>query len=96
MTRTSALPTASDEDPGAVPVPGAEIHRLHPALIRPGRCLARIEFTSFRPAEAAEWLPPGSQPPDQDATLAELFERRGTVSRIGIEPETPERAGVYL
>lgn len=73
-----------------------EIHRLHPALIRPGRCLARVEFTTFTPTEAADWLPDRVRPPGQDTTLAELFERRGTVSRIGIEPEAVEQTGVYL
>jgi hypothetical protein len=51
------------------------IGRLHPALRRPGRCWAEIEFTPFSGGEAATWLrrrgasrrAPGS------ATLAELF-----------------------
>jgi hypothetical protein len=51
------------------------IGRLHPALRRPGRCWAQIEFTPFSGREAATWLrrrgalrrAPGG------ATLAELF-----------------------
>ena len=51
-----------------------EIARLHPAVVRPGRCLCLIEFDRFSNAEARAWL-------DDDAvtgepTLAELFERR--------------------
>jgi TRAP-type C4-dicarboxylate transport system permease large subunit len=30
-----------------------EIGRLHPALVRPGRCLGAVEFTEFSPTEAA-------------------------------------------
>lgn len=31
-----------------------EIGRVHPALIRPGRCLARVEFTKFSPQESSD------------------------------------------
>jgi len=37
-----------------------DLGRLHPALTRPGRCLARIEFPRFNPQEAAQWLGEGS------------------------------------
>ena len=75
-----------------------DINRLHPALVRPGRCLAEIYFRPFSPAEAAEWLPDGASRPVADTTLAELFERRGATSRISA---TAERApsggdGMYL
>ena len=33
-----------------------EIRTLHPAVSRPGRCAANIEFEPLRPDEAAEWL----------------------------------------
>jgi hypothetical protein len=32
------------------------IGRLHPALRRPGRCWAEIEFTPFSGREAGTWL----------------------------------------
>jgi hypothetical protein len=32
------------------------LDKLHPALVRPGRALARIEFTRFNAAEASKWL----------------------------------------
>ena len=59
-----------------------EIGRLHPALVRPGRCLAAVEFTEFSPAEAAAWLGPGLPKPTQPLSLADLFERRGDVDRV--------------
>ena len=49
-----------------------ELNRLHPALIRPGRCLTRIEFTRFSPTEATTSFP--NRPTlNRPATLAELF-----------------------
>ena len=33
-----------------------EIRRLHPAVARPGRCAANIEFRPLSPAESASWL----------------------------------------
>lgn len=74
-----------------------EIGRLHPALVRPGRCLAAVEFTQFPPAEAAAWLGPSLPKPTRAMPLAELFERRGDVGRV----RTPDggedaRVGQYL
>lgn len=73
-----------------------ELHRLHPALVRPGRCLARIAFKSFSPAEAGQWLRAGAELPEQDATLAELFEQCGALERIGIQRQAEEKTGAYL
>lgn len=66
-----------------------EIGRLHPALVRPGRCLAAVEFTKFSPAEAAAWLGPDFPKPTQPLSLADLFERRGEVDRV----RTPDDLG---
>jgi hypothetical protein len=73
-----------------------ELHRLHPALVRPGRCLARVEFFRFPMHEARDWLPPGARLPDSPATLAELFEARGDVSRIGDVDDGNATTGQYL
>lgn len=74
-----------------------EIDRLHPALTRPGRCLARIEFTSFNPAEANHWLPNGSSTVTEAKTLAELFEIAGGASRIESNQQSEQaRIGQYL
>jgi SpoVK/Ycf46/Vps4 family AAA+-type ATPase len=70
-----------------------EISRMHPALVRPGRCLAAVEFTLFDVREASEWL---RTPVDRSATLADLFERRGDLSRIGPHRRPREATGQYL
>jgi hypothetical protein len=51
------------------------VGRLHPALRRPGRCWAEIEFTAFTRREAATWLRRhgASRRAPERATLAELF-----------------------
>ena len=50
--------------------------RLHPAIVRPGRCLAEIHVGRFGREEAAAWLgTPANVGPD-GATLAELFALR--------------------
>ena len=50
--------------------------RLHPAVVRPGRCLAEVEFPALTGGEAAALLGPGHPAPGE-LTLAEVFERRG-------------------
>ena len=73
-----------------------ELHRIHPALTRPGRCLARVEFSRFSPAEARQWLPDECPVPDQEFTLAELYEHAGQLDRIGEQPDHPRHVGQYL
>ena len=71
-----------------------DLRALHPAAIRPGRCLAQIEVGSFPAAEAAAWLgrPDDSVPP---MTLAELYARRN--ARAPISSAQPHAAlGLYL
>ena len=48
------------------------IGRLHPAVIRPGRCLSNIEVRAFTRAEASAWLGPDHTARDE-MTLAEMF-----------------------
>lgn len=33
-----------------------ELGKLHPAVVRPGRCAARTSFSAFQPTEALNWL----------------------------------------
>jgi hypothetical protein len=74
-----------------------ELNRLHPAIIRPGRCLARVEFDKFTPSEAKQWLPVGSKAPATDLTLAEMFEASGTIERIDAEQRVETcTTGQYL
>lgn len=46
---------------------------LHPAVTRPGRCLAKVEFELFSPADAAAWLGSAAHPPTGPSSLAELY-----------------------
>ena len=49
--------------------------RLHPAMSRPGRCLANVEFTPLAAQEANAWLAErGSERVDRPTTIAELYE----------------------
>jgi hypothetical protein len=48
------------------------IGRLHPAIVRPGRCLSSIEVRSFTRAEAAAWLGAAHTARDE-MTLAEMY-----------------------
>jgi len=70
------------------------LQRLHPAVARPGRCAARLEFKPFSAAEAAAWLTEheaehGTKTDYEgvtDATLANLFAR---VHGYELDPERP-------
>jgi hypothetical protein len=55
---------------------------LPPALLRPGRCLSMIEFTTFSIPDARRWLDdPSAEFPDGEPTLAELLHRCGALHR---------------
>lgn len=72
-----------------------DITRLHPALVRPGRCLARIAFDAFAPAEAQHWLGADTGP-GRAMTLADLLHASGELGMIeGYEAEQLS-TGVYL
>ncbi len=69
------------------------VGRLHPAVVRPGRCLAEVEFPPLSRAEAAALV--GGEVPAGNLTLAEVVERRGDVSRLASQaPAGP--TGQYL
>ncbi|MFF1509375.1 DUF5925 domain-containing protein [Streptomyces sp. NPDC058326] len=73
-----------------------DLERLHPAVVRPGRCLARIEVGPLTRAESVSWLGREEDVPREGATLAELFAlRRGTPPTGLPEPRTAG-AGLYL
>src|SRR3954447_5050055 len=58
---------------------------LHPAVVRPGRCLADVQFRPFTYDEAGEWLgdaPSSSLRPNEHLTLAELYRARGDLDPI--------------
>ena len=67
--------------------------RLHPAVIRPGRCLAQVHVGPLTKAEAEAWLGRDGVGAD-GATLAELFARRGGTPVTS--DERPAAIGLYL
>ncbi|MDT0544713.1 MULTISPECIES: DUF5925 domain-containing protein [Streptomyces] len=79
-----------------------DLERLHPAVVRPGRCLARIEVGRLTRREAVDWLGRESCGREDSvardgATLAELFAlRRGTrPTSVPAQPADTD-AGLYL
>jgi hypothetical protein len=72
------------------------LNKLHPALIRPGRCLAQVEFTRFTVEEARNWLSRNTAG-DKPLTLAELVERRRDMKQItnDYDPDA-DATGMYL
>jgi type II secretory pathway predicted ATPase ExeA len=71
-----------------------DLARLHPAVVRPGRCLARIEVPALPFAEARAWLGAPAGIPAGGATLAELYALRDGHEPV-IERETV-LSGQYL
>lgn len=67
------------------------IDRLHPALVRPGRCLSEIEFRAFSNSEARTRWPDRTFGPG-DVTLAEAF--HPDASGVVEGDDTP--VGLYL
>jgi Domain of unknown function (DUF5925)/ATPase family associated with various cellular activities (AAA) len=76
-----------------------DLHRLHPAVIRPGRCLAQVEMGPFPPAEAAGWLRQAgaaqcSASFTAPVTLAELYALRADRRTTAGQPR--DETGLYL
>lgn len=72
-----------------------DLERLHPAVVRPGRCLARIEVGRLSRDEAVRWLGTGEGIGRDGATLAELYAlRRGPAPTL--PAPTPLADGLYL
>ncbi|MFI5783613.1 DUF5925 domain-containing protein [Nocardia sp. NPDC051570] len=79
------------------------LSHLHPAVVRPGRCLAQLEMGRLSYAEATGWLDRelGDRPRPvvgaDGMTLAELIEAREDTSRIRAVPAGPMAGdGGYL
>ncbi|XVV10695.1 DUF5925 domain-containing protein [Actinoplanes sp. CA-131856] len=72
-----------------------DLASLHPAVVRPGRCLASIEVGRLPYAEAVAWLGTSRGIGPSGATLAELY-----ALKTGTEPVTVPKAepatGMYL
>ncbi|GIF64054.1 hypothetical protein Ais01nite_20890 [Asanoa ishikariensis] len=71
-----------------------DLARLHPAVVRPGRCLARIEVPALPFGEATAWLGTSTGVPADGATLAELYALREGYG--GSEEREPVATGLYL
>jgi hypothetical protein len=69
--------------------------RLHPAVVRPGRCLAQIEVGPLSAGEAAEWLGGGETVPVRGLTLAELYALKAGREGLGTITAEPS-TGQYL
>ena len=72
-----------------------DLHRLHPAITRPGRCLAEIHIGPLPRQEAVAWLGRGDGIGSRGATLAELFARRGDLHKVD-QPQPDVPIGQYL
>jgi len=71
-----------------------DIRSLHPAAVRPGRCLAQIQVGPLAVGEAAAWL--GRTDGITSAlTLADLYARRDAAKPI-VSPGYAARVGLYL
>ncbi|MDF2256469.1 DUF5925 domain-containing protein [Streptomyces ferralitis] len=72
-----------------------ELERLHPAVVRPGRCLSRIEVGPLTREEAVAWLGTAEGVGRDGSTLAELYAlRRGTAPLLPTQAEATD--GLYL
>ncbi|MCW2902149.1 MAG: ATPase central domain protein [Streptosporangiaceae bacterium] len=72
-----------------------ELSQLHPAVIRPGRCLAQLEIGALPYDEAAAWLGDSAGLNPDGATLAELLALRNGEEQITARrPTSP--TGFYL
>lgn len=75
-----------------------DIARLHPAVTRPGRCLAQIEVGALPYDQAVAWLGDSharTRVPGRGATLAELIALRDGTMPVGT-PEVDTPGGLYL
>ncbi|TLG04744.1 ATP-binding protein [Nocardia cyriacigeorgica] len=75
-----------------------DLSRLHPAVTRPGRCLAQLEVGRLSYAESRAWLGEHAdrvEVPPSGATLAELIALRDGTDQIVTATE-PSESGMYL
>jgi hypothetical protein len=72
-----------------------DVAKLHPAVVRPGRCLARIEVGPLPYEQAVSWLGTADGIGPSGATLAELYALRGGTEPVAaVEESVP--VGQYL
>ena len=66
----------------------APLGTIHPAVSRPGRCAAQVEFTAFPPEEADAWLEHQGRDGDGSARTS----RRSSVTATGSSGRTSARS----
>jgi hypothetical protein len=72
-----------------------DLASLHPAVVRPGRCLASIEVGRLRYAEAVAWLGRSAGVGPDGATLAELYALKTGARPVTVQSPPPS-TGLYL
>jgi hypothetical protein len=72
-----------------------DLERLHPAVVRPGRCLSRVDVGPLSESESARWLDGIAPTPPGGATLAELYALRQGPGTLLPPPSAPSD-GLYL
>lgn len=76
-----------------------ELDSLHPAVVRPGRCISKINFDRLNALEGSKWLEKrgGLTKVLEDKTVAELYAiLNGNKMPEGAQAEEEFSAGVYL
>lgn len=71
-----------------------DLTRLHPAVVRPGRCLAQLEVGPLSREEAVAWLGSSDGIGPSGATLAELYALR--TGRTFTPAASDDNTGLYL
>jgi uncharacterized protein DUF5925/ATPase family protein associated with various cellular activities (AAA) len=72
-----------------------DLATLHPAVVRPGRCLASIEVGRLAYAEAVAWLGTSRGVGPEGATLAQLYALRTGAEPVTVPKPAPS-TGMYL
>jgi hypothetical protein len=72
-----------------------KVGRVHPAVLRPGRCMAQIEVGPLPYEQATAWLGTSAGVGAYGATLAELLALRDGVPSVGAPTPAPG-GGFYL
>ncbi|MEU4424065.1 DUF5925 domain-containing protein [Actinoplanes sp. NPDC024001] len=73
-----------------------DLSALHPAVVRPGRCLASIEVGRLSYAEAVAWLGTADGVGPDGATLAELFALKTGAAPVTVPKQETVIGGMYL
>ncbi|WP_328460512.1 DUF5925 domain-containing protein [Actinoplanes sp. NBC_00393] len=73
-----------------------DLSALHPAVIRPGRCLASIEVGRLSYAESVSWLGSSAGVGPDGATLAELYALKTGAAPVTVPKQESPIGGMYL